>query len=70
MGGCGVKLDQVEVGKTYSYHPPQDEGENLHFPAQVVRKAKRVTIRTNASERLLAVSPKRLTDQLDLWAAA
>lgn len=63
-----MKIESIEVGRTYTYHPPQDATDNLHFPATVVRKGKRVTIDVANSGRLLAVSPKRLTDQGDLLA--
>lgn len=60
-----MKKDEVQVGRTYTYWPPQNQEDNLHFPAEVVEIGARVKVRvmTAAGERIRHVSARRLVAQ-------
>lgn len=41
-----MRLDEVEIGKQYTYFPPKErEDDNRHFPAVVEAVNKRVRVR-------------------------
>jgi len=58
-----MKIADIEIGKTYTYWPPQGAEDNLHFPAEVVEIGKlvKVRIRRVEGECLRSVSARRLT---------
>lgn len=58
-----MKIAEIQVGQTYTYWPPQNAEDNLHFPAEVVEIGKlvKVRIRRNEGECLRSVSARRLT---------
>lgn len=41
-----MKLDEIEIGRQYTYYPPKETADdNRHFPALVEAVAKRVRVR-------------------------
>lgn len=60
-----MKKAEVQVGRTYTYWPPQNQEDNLHFPAEVIEIGARVKVRimTAAGERIRHVSARRLVAQ-------
>lgn len=59
---------RIEEGKSYTYFPPQNKEDNLHFECEVARvTAKRVKIRLRDG-KTRSVSAKRLVAQHSLLA--
>lgn len=63
-----MKIAEVRIGQTYTYWPPQNAEDNLHFPAEVVEIGKlvKVRIRRADGECVRSVSARRLTRQGEL----
>jgi hypothetical protein len=65
-----MKREQIVIGRRYTYHPTKDNQDNLH-PACIVdsfTKSGRVRIKLEGDEKTLAVSPRALSDQVELFA--